>query len=122
MPVRNNQNSNACISLSHTCIKPYKYMSALVYQIRREHSEKESITKRRILALFDVLLHTTYTYTIMDDALQNSFSKPNMTPAQHIKSGPYGMLNSKLHEYKSKYALWYKTLYKHNFNAESSPS
>ena len=66
-------------------------MSAHVYQIKREHSREEIITQRRTFALFNALMHTTCTCTIMATALQNSLCIPNMIPPQHIQNGPYGM-------------------------------
>ena len=66
-------------------------MSAHVYQINREHSEREIMTQRKF-ALFNALMHTIYTCTIMATALQNYLCIPNITPPQHIQNEPYGIL------------------------------
>ena len=57
LPGQKNQNSYAHISLSHTCVKPYRCMTAHVHKIKREHSEKETIVRQRKSALFNALMH-----------------------------------------------------------------
>ena len=72
-------------------IKPYKCMSAHVYQFKCEHSKKEMITQRRKLALFNALMYSTCTCTIIATALQNSLCIHNKELPQHVKNGPYGI-------------------------------
>ena len=84
-------------------------MIAHVYQIKRENSEKEIITQRREFVLFNTLMHTTCTCTIMATALKKSMCISNMALPQHIQAGQYGMLKFKTRNIQLNMCTKYKT-------------